>query len=311
VRKVHVITEGALILAIFLVLMLFSLYAPVIGTILHFVLPLPFILFTIRHGVPLSFTMLIAGSILSILFGSITNILIVFIFGLSGLTMGYFYKRKSSVGALIGGSIAYTFSFVIAYIGVILFLKLDIINISIRLLEESIEQSKSIITKLDANTNLQQQFEQMEKGLDLVHTLTPTMFVIFGILFSLISHLVAIPVLKRLKVEVSSLKPFRDWRLPISLIWYYLIVSVLMMMKLDKESFYFMAIINLYFILQFCVLIQGYSFIYYYSYKKGLSKAIPVIAVIASLLLPIFLYLVRILGIIDLCFPLRDKITKK
>ncbi|MBO1514943.1 YybS family protein [Metabacillus bambusae] len=310
-RKVHVITEGALILAIFLVLMLFALYAPIIGTILHLVLPLPFILFTIRHGIPLSIMMLIAGSILSILFGSATNILIAFIFGLSGLTMGYFYKRKSPMGALIGGSLAYTFSFVITYIGAILFLKLDFIKVSIGLLEESIEQSKSIITALDANTNVEQQFEQMEKGLELIHTLTPTIFVTLGILFALFSHLVAIPVLKRLKVEVSPLKPFRDLRLPISLIWYYLIVSVLIMIKLDKDSFYFMALINLYYILQFCVLIQGYSFIYYYSYKKGLSKAIPVIAVIASFLLPIFLYLVRILGIIDLCFPLRDKITKK
>lgn len=310
-RRVHVITEGAILLALFLVLMLFALYAPIIGTVLLFILPLPYILFTIRHGISVSIMLLIAGSILSILFGSVTNILLAFTFGLSGLTMGVFYKKKQTIGALIGGSIAYTVSLVVTYIGTILFFKIDIIKDSIQLFEESMEQSKSIITALNPDANVQQQFEQLQKGLDLIHTLIPTIYVTAGIIFALLTHLVAVPVLKRLKVDVSPLKPFRDLRLPQSLVWYYLIASVLILIKSDPDSFYFMVLINLYFILQFFVLIQGYSFIYYYSYIKRLSRAVPIIIVIASLLIPIFLYLVRILGIIDLSFPLRSKITKK
>jgi uncharacterized protein YybS (DUF2232 family) len=311
VRRVHVITEGAILLALFLVLMLFALYAPFIGTLLLFVLPLPFILFTIRHGHAMSFMLLIAASILSILFGSVANILIAFTFGFSGLTMGFFYKRNQSMGALIGGSIAYAISIVITYIGLILFLQIDVINDSIGLLEESIEQSKSMMTAIDPNLDVEKQFKQFEDGIKLIPALTPTMFVSAGMMFALFSHLVAVPVLKRLKVGLSPLKPFRDWRFPTSIVWYYLIVSFLMMIKIDQDSFYFMALINLFFILQFFILIQGYSFIYHYSYIKGLSKAIPIIIVIASLLIPILLYLVRILGIIDLCFPLRGKITKK
>jgi uncharacterized protein YybS (DUF2232 family) len=310
-RRVHVITEGAILLALFMILMLFALYAPIIGTILVFVLPLPFILFTIRHGIARSIMLLIAGSILSILFGSVTNILVAFMFGLSGLTMGVFYKKKQTMGALIGGSLAYTVSIVISYVGTILLLQIDMIKDSVRLMEESIKQSKSIISAINPNVDVQQQFEQLEKGLDLIHTLAPTMFVTTGLIFALLTHFVAVPVLKRLRIDVSPLKPFREWRLPQSLVWYYLIVSVLIMIKPDTDSFYFMAMINLYFILQFFVLIQGYSFIYYYSYIKGLSKAVPIIIVIASLLIPILLYLVRILGIIDLSFPLRGKIIKK
>src|SRR5687768_9191993 len=113
-RRVHVITEGAILLALFMILMLFALYAPIIGAVLVFVLPLPFILFTIRHSVARSIMLLIAGSILSILFGSVTNILVAFMFGLSGLTMGVFYKKKHTMGALIGGSLAYTVSIVVS-----------------------------------------------------------------------------------------------------------------------------------------------------------------------------------------------------
>jgi uncharacterized protein YybS (DUF2232 family) len=311
VRRVHVITEGAILLALFLVLMLFALYAPFVGAIIQLVLPLPFMIFTIRHGHAVSVMLLIAGSILSILFGSVTNILIAFTFGFSGLTMGYFYKRNQSMGALIGGSIAYTISFVITYIVTILFLGIDFINDSIGLLKESIDQSKSMITAIDPKTDVEEQFIQFEKGLELIPTLIPTIFVSIGMIYALLSHLIAVPVLKRLKVGVSPLKPFRQLRMPTSIIWYYLIVSVLLMIKPDQDSFYFMALLNLFYILQFFIFIQGFSFIFYYSYVKRLSKAIPIIVVIASILIPILLYLVRILGIIDLCFPLRDKITKK
>jgi uncharacterized protein YybS (DUF2232 family) len=311
VRRVHVITEGAILLALFLVFMLFALYAPFIGTILLFVLPLPFMIYTIRHGHGMAFMLLIAASILSILFGSVANILIAFTFGFSGLTMGYFYKKNQSMAALIGGSIAYTISIVISYIGVIVFFQIDPINDSIGILKESIEQSKSMMTAIDPKIDVDKQFKGFEEGMKLIPTLTPTLFVSTGMLFALLSHLIAVPVLKRLKVGLSPLKPFREWRLPVSIVWYYLIVSILLMIKHDQDSFYFMALINLFFILQFFILIQGYSFIYYYSYIKGLSKAIPIIMVVASLLIPLLLYLVRILGIIDLCFPLRGKITKK
>ncbi|WP_299832275.1 YybS family protein [uncultured Metabacillus sp.] len=310
-RRIHVITEGAILLALFLVLMLFSLYAPFIGTVLLFVLPLPFIIFTIRHGLGVSLMMLFAGSLLSILFGSMTNILLAFMFGLSGLTMGIFYKRKQSIGALIGGSLAYTIGLVVIYIGTILILQIDMIKDSISLLEQSIEQSKSMYSSLNPDANVEEQFEQLKQGLDLIHILTPTIFAATGMMFAVISHIIAVPVLKRLKVGVAPLKPFRYLRLPQSLFWYYLIVSLLIMVNIDPDSFYYMALMNLYFILQFFVLIQGFSFVFYYSYLKGLSKAVPIIVLTASLLIPILLYLVRILGIIDLCFPLRGKITKK
>jgi uncharacterized protein YybS (DUF2232 family) len=311
VRRVHAITEGAILLALYLALMLFTLYVPIVGVVLLFVLPLPFIIFTIRHDVASAIMLLIAGSILSVLFGSVSNIFLALMSGLSGLTMGVFYKRKQTMAVLIGGSLAYTASFVVAYVGIILFLQIDIIKDFIHLSKESFEQSRSVISSLSPNVNLEQQFEQLERGLDLLHTITPTLFVLSGIIFAVLTHLVAVPILKRLKIEVSQSKPFREWRLPQSLIWYYLIVSVLIMINSDTEGFYFMAIMNLYFILQFFVLIQGYSFIYFYSYTKGLSKALPIIIVIASFLIPIFLYLVRILGIIDLSFPLREKIAKR
>ncbi|WP_162987520.1 YybS family protein [Metabacillus litoralis] len=310
-RKTNAITEGAVLLALFIVLMLVAKYAPIIGILALFVLPLPFIIFTIRHSLSTALMLVVAGSILSVLFGSITNILLALMFGLSGMVMGYFYKKKLTMGVLVGGSLAYTFSIIVSYIGSIVFLNIDFIQDSIELFKDSIKQSKAILQSFDASGQVNQQFEQLEEGMGYITTLIPTLFVTTGMVFAVITHLISVPILKRLRFELAPLKPFREWRLPTSIIWYYLISSILLMVKLDQDSFLFMAVLNLYFILQFFVLMQGYSFVFFYSYVKGWAKAIPIVILIASLIIPIFLYLIRILGIIDLGFPLRRKILKK
>lgn len=310
-KKAHVLTEGAVLLALYLVLMLFARYVPIIGTIVLFVLPLPFIIFTIRHSIRLTFLLIFAGSILSILFGSIFSVITAVTFGLSGVIMGYFYKRKQTLGVLIGGSLAYTFSIIVAYIGAKLFMNIDFIQDSISLLEQSIQQSKNILESFTAEDQISVQFAQLEEGLELMVHLVPTMFVTIGMISAVITHLLAMPILKRLRFDLAPLKPFRDWKLPQSIVWYYLIVSILLMVYQDKETFLFTAVINLYFILQFFVLMQGFSFTFYYSYIKGWSKAVPISILIGSFLIPILLYLIRILGIIDLGFPLRNKLSKK
>ncbi|WP_226668653.1 YybS family protein [Metabacillus litoralis] len=309
-RRLHVITEGAILLAIFLVLMLFTNYAPIIGSLLHFVLPLPFLLFAIRHKVTDGLLLFFAGCILSLLFGSITNILLVLIFGLSGLIMGISYKRNQPIGALIVGSLTYTISLLLAYIGTIVFLKIDLIKDTVSILEQSMLQSKSILTKFNSSEELTKQYKQLEQGIELIPTISPTIFVATAISFAVLTHVISMPILRRLRIKVQALTPFREWKLPLSIVWYYLIVSILLIFNPDKDSFYFMAIINLYIILQIIILIQGYSFVFYYCYIKGLSKSIPVIIVIVSLLLPLLLYIIRILGIIDISFPLRSKISK-
>ncbi|WP_026561615.1 YybS family protein [Bacillus sp. J37] len=310
-KKAHVLTEGAVLIALYLVLMLFARYVPVIGTIVLFALPLPFIIFTLRHGIRLTFLLIFAGSILSILFGSIFSVLTAVTFGLSGVIMGYFYKRKQTLGVLVGGSLAYTFSMIVAYIGAKLFMNIDFIQDSISLLEQSIQQSKKILESFTAEEQINAQFAQLEEGLELMVHLVPTIFVTIGMISAVITHLLAMPILKRLRFDLAPLKPFRDWKLPQSIVWYYLIVSILLMVNQDTETFYFTAIINLYFILQFFVIMQGFSFIFYYSYVKGWSKAVPISILIGSFLIPILLYLIRILGIIDLGFPLRGKLSKK
>ena len=57
-RQARFITEGAALLAIYVMLLFISMYVPILGTVVTFALPLPFILLTIRYKLSNAFVIL-------------------------------------------------------------------------------------------------------------------------------------------------------------------------------------------------------------------------------------------------------------
>ncbi|MEH6878471.1 DUF2232 domain-containing protein, partial [Priestia megaterium] len=96
-------------------------------------------------------------------------------------------------------------------------------------------------------------------------------------------------------------------------LWYYLIALILTfpMFNFEQGSFMYIVILNMLALLQMLVVLQGISFIFYFSYQKGYAKAIPIVVTILALIIPIILQIVRILGIIDLGFNLRKQLDTK
>ncbi|MFC0273079.1 YybS family protein [Metabacillus herbersteinensis] len=309
-KKAHVLTEGAILLALFTLFLLITLYVPIIGGLLMFVLPLPFILFTIRHGVKLSLTLLIGGILLTILVGSLVALPLAIICAICGIVMGYFYEKNQSSGAIIGGAIAFLISIVLVYIAAVAFFSFDPFQEAIALFKNSSEQSQSLLSSLGQEAN-KEAINEFEEQLANMQYLIPSIIASIAALFPFLFHVVSVPIMRRLNIKVNSIKPFREWMLPKSLIWYYLGVSLFMFIKLEPGSFGHLAVYNIFYILQLLLVIQGISFVFYYTYVKKLSKTLPIIVVISSLFLPIILYLVRILGIIDLGFSMRERLTKK
>ncbi|ARW33960.1 uncharacterized protein S101441_04445 [Bacillus subtilis subsp. subtilis] len=62
------------------------------------------------------------------------------------------------------------------------------------------------------------------------------------------------------------------------------------------------------FILGFLIFIQGLSFIFFYCHKKQYPKAAAVIAVILGFVHPVFMAAIRILGVLDMGFHIRNKV---
>ncbi len=60
-RQARFITEGAALLAIYVMLLFISMYVPILGTVVTFALPLPFILLTIRYKLSNAFVIFTAA----------------------------------------------------------------------------------------------------------------------------------------------------------------------------------------------------------------------------------------------------------
>ncbi|EFG2693373.1 DUF2232 domain-containing protein, partial [Escherichia coli] len=99
-----------------------------------------------------------------------------------------------------------------------------------------------------------------------------------------------------------------DMRLPKSMVWYYLLTLLLMLIQPEKASFLSLVQTSAFQILFILVLIQGFSFIFYYCHEKNISKVVPIFAVVLTILFPPIGVIVRIIGIADIGFDLREKV---
>ena len=306
------IAEGGALLALYCILLFITVYIPLLGFITFFFLPIPYILVTVKQKLSWAFGFLFVGLVLSLLIGTALSLPMTMLMGVTGITIGSFLKRDkpmvpmfiSAVLIFLGGTLA-------TYVATVLLSEVNYIEETMIILEESIDSSTEIMESF-GQAPTEKVIQSMHESIETLNTLLPSLFVIASITMVLLIFLAANPILKRFSDKQLNWPRFQDLRLPKSLLWYYLITMLLaLFVNMDDNGFVYMAITNLFFILQFFIMIQGYSLLFYISDVKGWAKAIPIVIVIVSLLMPIFAIIIRFLGIIDLGFPFRETIKKK
>jgi uncharacterized protein YybS (DUF2232 family) len=302
----RVLMEGALMLAFFTGLLLLTVYVPVLGLAVFFILPLPLMLFSSKHPLMNSLIVLLGSLVLGLLVGGPIALTLAFAIGTTAIVMGWCIKEKwDKLRIFMAATFTLLINIVLGYV-------LSIVFLNLNLIEDSLEESKSTYYSLFEQVGQepdQKLIESLESSINLIQTLTPTMFLGMAASSALLFIWINFPILKKLGIEVPVFKPFREWMLPKSILWYYLIVLVVSMIAQPEQGTYlYTAVMNVLYVLQTLMAVQGLSFLYFLGHLKGWSKGILVLITIISIPL---LYLVRILGIIDLGFNLRQRLQRK
>lgn len=310
-KETKKLTEGAILLAIYIVMLLLFLYVPLIGTFISLILPVSFIYFSSKHHLKDSLLLLVAATILTFIVGGIFSILITIAYGSTGIVIGWFIKeKKDRVLQYLSATVVFLVNLVLIYAISVVFLKVNIFDELINILNESVEQSENILKMMGQSVD-QNITESLNELLSIIQTLLPTFLVMAAALVVLLMIMICIPIVRKLGIDVEKAPPFRELSMPKNLLWYYLIVMLItLFVDLEKGTYIYTTIFNLFYILQTLMLIQGISFLFYYSHMKKISIAIPIIGTIFSFLIPILSSFIRILGIIDLGFNLRQRISK-
>jgi len=309
VKQTKFITEGAALLAIYAILLLISMYVPILGTVVTFALPLPFILLTIRYKLSNVLVIFVVALFVTVIVSQPMNLVKTIMFGLIGIVLGYTYKtRKKPVEILIAGTLAYLIGFVLIYVASIKFFNIDIMKQMQSIFSESIAKSEKIVSATGMPISKEQK-ELLTQMNDILQLLFPSILVLVSVCFSWITVIISGSVLKKLKHDIIPWPKFKDLQLPKSIVWYYVIFILLAtFIKVDPTSYLHMVFSNLYVIFALLLVLQGLTFISFLAYRKGFTKGVPIISFIVCMFIPMLFPLVTILGIIDLGISLRSKI---
>ncbi|MGF0001918.1 YybS family protein [Bacillus altitudinis] len=308
-KQTKALVEGAIMISIFAVMTLFYLYVPLLAIIFFMAAPIPIILYTIRHGLKKGIAAGAIGIVISFLIGSINGLLSAPMLIAVGVGMGVFYSRRQPGQAIITSALIYLFSFLIYFVVSVQLFQVDILGVAKESIDQIMPMVESTLKQSGASDQeIAKQLKQFREMQDTALNSLPVALLIFVTLMSFVNHWFVRPLIKRFVPDMPALKKFKDMRLPKSMVWYYLLTLLLMLVQPEKGSFLSLVQTSAFQILFILVLIQGFSFIFYYCHEKNISKVVPIFAVVLTILFPPIGVIVRIIGIADIGFDLREKV---
>ncbi|WP_172254867.1 DUF2232 domain-containing protein [Saccharibacillus deserti] len=135
----------------------------------------------------------------------------------------------------------------------------------------------------------------------------PLGMTVSSFILAVVTHAIVRPTLASMGVAAPKLRPAHEWRLPRALIFYYFIVLIVDMVTYNQaDGFWKAAAVNLLPLLQFCFIVQAIGFWFFLGHVKKWHRVISILLAIVTVIFPPM----RIIGIIDLAFPLREYITR-
>lgn len=124
-----------------------------------------------------------------------------------------------------------------------------------------------------------------------------------------VAHTVARRIGNRMRgLSIPALPKMREWKLPKSFVWFYLIALILeMFVPVDRSSFLSTIVVNIVPLFMLAFVVQGLAFLAFLGYIK--RKAwIPWVGLGAVVFIyPLFMPF-SLLGVFDTAFPIRDRL---
>ncbi|UJF26926.1 YybS family protein [Planococcus sp. 107-1] len=306
-QQTRQLTQGAMMAAVFTVLLAISIYVPLLQIVSSLFLALPIAWYSAKYGGKASALFTAVCLVLTFIIGGILSLPLALIHIPLGLVIGLsIYNRKSKLFMFMGSSIVILISLVVQYVASIALLGINVLEEFMTEMKNSFQQTSAIMENF--GTLPEDYTENMNQLLLSMEILMPTWLVLGVFMATWVMLLLLLPVLKRLGIEVPAFPPFREMKLPKSVLWYYLIVIVVSVFtEFQPGTMPYMILMNATLMLQFLLFLQGISFYHYYIKQEGWPKWVTVIVTILAIPLQSF---TSIVGIVDLGFDIRGWVKR-
>lgn len=291
------LAENALMLGIALIFLFLSTYT-FLGIVTVFLIPVPFVLLGLRRSISnmvwISLAFIVLGSVIT---GPVSAV-VALIAALTGSAMGLIYAKKgTALPAVVAGAGAVFLGYMLMLAAMTFWM-----NVS---LDELMQQA----TTLRPEIVPAEQYEQM---MEMVKLVLPAFFVISSFMQSVITHGLSRLIGKRLRRPVPALPPIREWNFPRSLLYYYFLAMVVILVFQSgiAGTFWESAVYNVKTILDIVFVLQGLSFCLFAAHLKGWNRFTPLL-IVSLFIFPFLTTILSLIGIFDLGIRLRDKLETR
>ena len=200
-RQVRKLTEGAMMCALFgLVLMINRQFAGILEIFFVYVLPLPLVIYTVKHGFKSGAVCAVSICFLSLMISTLSSMVYSIVAVLIGLVYGELCRRKYSNGVLI--SVTMVLTMILEVMCCIVFAGVFGYNIydDAKILMEAFTASG-----FDISGSL---------GMNFFLLIAVMSILLTGILEGVLVHVFANVLMKRLKMEIVPISPIALWNVP-------------------------------------------------------------------------------------------------
>lgn len=296
--------KSMIIWGVFYLLMLLSLVTP-LGLITIHLMMIPLLLlfvmldwkrFVLMYAVIVAILILVLGS------GGVFLALTSMFFLAPSVAMGIQYRKGSTSGTAVTTGI-------IVLIAVMLLLLLFSSALGANITEEFSKLLKSDPNFMAMINTIVQSEDQVDSFIEIMNSMIPMMMIMIAVYYTMITHWLGRKLLSRLWKPVPKLKQMKEWMLPRSMVWYYLIVLVLeMVLEINTGSVISVIVLNSLPLLTYAFALQAVGFLFFVTDLKGWNRVLPIVAIILSPFIP---SLLAWLGVIDVAFNLRKWAREK
>ena len=295
---------------IYAILLLLSHYTP-LGTVTTLLLPVPFLVYAARHRAGDLAAVAGVCTLLTLLLTGVASLFLPIWSGLTGGVMGAIYRRRHEAYlAFSAGMIATLLSFLVLLALLNVLFSVNLLAEMRLLMEESVRLSQSLLGSVGLGSPENPFLEQLP---EMFVRMFPFLLFFSAAAISLLVHWIGGTILRRLGTPAPRLPAFHSWRFPRLLLFIYLPVLLYMMIPAESRWAPLEPVLfNLQPAFEVLFIIQGLSFVFFLTEGGKLHKSFRVIAVVGLLLPPfslLFSFALSILGIVDVGFPLRERIS--
>lgn len=307
-NKTKALVQGAMMVAIFTVLLAIVMSVPIISVVAVLFAPLPIAWYSATYTRKMSVFVAVVAVVLSFLIGGVLIAPVALILAIVGLAIGDGLRlKKSKIYLFISTSIALLCTFAVEYLISLRLFEFDLIQDSLNMMKESYTASLEFVESTTGQSPLTD--EMLADMFQMVEMTVPAS-VTLAMLFMAIMFITAnFPLLKRFGIDVPKFAAFKNLRLPRAVLWYYLIVlSINLFMRPEIGTTLNMITLNISLILWVLLTVQGLAFIFY---VLDAYKSPPFLKVVTVFMaIPLYSFVILI-GILDLGFQMREYVNNK